>query len=443
MRALGTEAPNILLPAGGNSSYWHNRRDGEWARYLLHEAIPEAVAKTGADPKRVAIGGVSMGGFGALALALQHPGAVLRRRGDGAGALEEGATRRRPARSTARPTSGATTSWRRPRQGWPFGSTRIWLDVGTHDPFRANDCEARARSSAPRARFTVLARDTRERLRPAAHAADAALVRGRARRVQIQAPRRRVGLRAMPLYMDMHTFDGGVSLEDVMEAHRKDLEVQGKHGVDYKAYWVDESSGKVFCLVEAPDAESARPRARRGARPRRRRHLGSQAGRLSHRAYNRPDARRAPHRDRHAVPRGRLRRPRAFRALASHLVDHGSDGIVVAGTTGESPTLSDDEKLALFEAAVDELRGRATVVAGTGTYDTAHSVHLTERAHELGVDGFLVVTPYYNKPPQRGIVAHFRAIAEASDKPIVVYNIPGRVIVNIEPETIVELAEIP
>jgi 4-hydroxy-tetrahydrodipicolinate synthase len=133
----------------------------------------------------------------------------------------------------------------------------------------------------------------------------------------------------------------------------------------------------------------------------------------------------------------------AFRALASYLVEHGSDGIVVAGTTGESPTLSDDEKVALFEVAVDELRGRATVVAGTGTYDTAHSVHLTEQAHEVGVDGILVVTPYYNKPPQRGIVAHFRAIAEATDKPIVVYNIPGRVVVNIEPETIAELAEIP
>src|SRR3954453_9601418 len=133
----------------------------------------------------------------------------------------------------------------------------------------------------------------------------------------------------------------------------------------------------------------------------------------------------------------------AFRALASYLVEHGSDGIVVAGTTGESPTLTDDEKLTLFEAAVDELGGRATVVAGTGTYDTAHSVHLTERPHDLGVDGFLVVPPYYNKPPQRGIVAHFRALSEASDKPIVVYNIPGRVIVNIEPDTIAELAEIP
>ena len=85
---------------------------------------------------------------------------------------------------------------------------------------------------------------------------------------------------------------------------------------------------------------------------------------------------------------------------------------------------------------------RATVVAGTGTYSTAHSVHLTEEAHELGVDAFLVVTPYYNKPPQRGIVAHFKAVARASDRPIVVYNIPARVVVNIEPETIARLAEI-
>ena len=91
-----------------------------------------------------------------------------------------------------------------------------------------------------------------------------------------------------------------------------------------------------------------------------------------------------------------------FRELATYLVDNGSDGIVVAGTTGESPTLSDDEKLELFAAAVDAVGDRATVVAGTGTYDTRHSMHLTERAHELGVDAMLVVTPYYNKPPQRG-----------------------------------------
>ena len=132
-----------------------------------------------------------------------------------------------------------------------------------------------------------------------------------------------------------------------------------------------------------------------------------------------------------------------FGELALHLVENGSDGIVVAGTTGESPTLTDDERLELFRVAVDTLAGRAIVVAGTGTYSTAHSVHLTREAHELGVDAFLVVTPYYNRPPARGIVEHFRAIADVSDRPIVVYNIPGRVVVNLEPETIVELAGIP
>jgi 4-hydroxy-tetrahydrodipicolinate synthase len=132
----------------------------------------------------------------------------------------------------------------------------------------------------------------------------------------------------------------------------------------------------------------------------------------------------------------------AFQKLARHLVTNGSDGIVVAGTTGESPTLSDSERLDLFRSALEAVGEEASVVAGTGTYSTAHSVHLTEQAHELGADGFLVVTPYYNKPPQRGIVAHFEAIAAASDLPIVVYNIPSRVVVNIEPETITRLAEI-
>jgi 4-hydroxy-tetrahydrodipicolinate synthase len=132
-----------------------------------------------------------------------------------------------------------------------------------------------------------------------------------------------------------------------------------------------------------------------------------------------------------------------FRELAQHLVESGSDGLVVAATTGESPNLTDDERLELFRVAVDTLRGRGTVVAGTGTYSTAHSVHLTREAHELGVDGFLVVTPYYNKPPVRGILEHFRAIADVSDKPVIVYNIPGRVVLNLEPETIVELADIP
>ena len=133
----------------------------------------------------------------------------------------------------------------------------------------------------------------------------------------------------------------------------------------------------------------------------------------------------------------------AFRALAGHLVDNGSDGLVVTGTTGESPTLSDDERFALYEAAVDEVGGRATVIAGTGTYSTAHSVHLTARAHELGVHGFLVVTPYYSKPPVRGIVRHFEEVAAVSDRPIVAYNIPSRVVLNLETDAIARLAELP
>jgi 4-hydroxy-tetrahydrodipicolinate synthase len=132
----------------------------------------------------------------------------------------------------------------------------------------------------------------------------------------------------------------------------------------------------------------------------------------------------------------------AFSALCSFLLDNGSDGIVVAGTTGEAPTLTDEERFALFEAAVDTVGDRGTVVAGTGTYSTAHSVHLTERAHELGVDGALVVTPYYNTPPQRGIVAHVEAVAAATDRPVVFYDIPSRVVVDAEPETITRLSEI-
>jgi 4-hydroxy-tetrahydrodipicolinate synthase len=132
-----------------------------------------------------------------------------------------------------------------------------------------------------------------------------------------------------------------------------------------------------------------------------------------------------------------------FRELATYLVDHGSDGLVVAGTTGEAPTLTDEEKLELFAAAVDAVGDRATVVAGTGTNDTAHSVLLTKRAQEARVDAVLVVTPYYNKPPQRAIVRHFQEVAAATDKPVIVYNIPSRVVVNIEPETIAQLAKIP
>jgi 4-hydroxy-tetrahydrodipicolinate synthase len=132
-----------------------------------------------------------------------------------------------------------------------------------------------------------------------------------------------------------------------------------------------------------------------------------------------------------------------FRELAAFLVDNGSDGLVVTGSTGESPTLTDDERFELYAAAVDAVGDRATIIAGTGTYDTRHSVHLTETTHELGVDGFLVVTPYYNKPPPRGIIEHVKAIAAVTDKPIVYYNIPARVVNNVPVETLAELAEIP
>jgi 4-hydroxy-tetrahydrodipicolinate synthase len=132
-----------------------------------------------------------------------------------------------------------------------------------------------------------------------------------------------------------------------------------------------------------------------------------------------------------------------FRELASHLVENGSDGVVVTGTTGESPTVTDDERYQLYEAAVAEVGDRATVIAGTGTYDTAHSIHLTQRADAIGADGLLVVTPYYSKPTPRGVVEHFKAIAASTEKPVVVYNIPARVVINIEPETMCELAEIP
>jgi 4-hydroxy-tetrahydrodipicolinate synthase len=132
-----------------------------------------------------------------------------------------------------------------------------------------------------------------------------------------------------------------------------------------------------------------------------------------------------------------------YRELCTYLVDNGSDGVVVNGTTGEAPTLSDEERLGLLRAALEAVGDRATVVAGTGTYSTAHSIHLTEQAHNAGAHGFLVVTPYYNKPPPRGIVEHFKAVAATSDRPVMVYNIPSRVVINIEPKTMAKLAEIP
>jgi 4-hydroxy-tetrahydrodipicolinate synthase len=129
--------------------------------------------------------------------------------------------------------------------------------------------------------------------------------------------------------------------------------------------------------------------------------------------------------------------------LARHLVDNGSDGLVVGGTTGESPTLSGDEKAALFRAAAEAVGNRATVVAGTGTYDTRESIELTRRAAEAGCDGVMAVTPYYSRPSQEGLVAHFTAIAGASDLPVLLYNIPSRTGRRIEVETLARLAEHP
>jgi 4-hydroxy-tetrahydrodipicolinate synthase len=136
---------------------------------------------------------------------------------------------------------------------------------------------------------------------------------------------------------------------------------------------------------------------------------------------------------------GRVAEDEAVR-LMHHLLEHGSDGLVIAGTTGEGATLTDDEMARLWELAVAEC-GDATVIAGTGTNDTAHSVHLTERATELGVDAVLVVTPYYNKPNRRGLIGHFKAVAEATDKPVIAYNIPSRCVIDMPNELLRELAQ--
>jgi len=128
--------------------------------------------------------------------------------------------------------------------------------------------------------------------------------------------------------------------------------------------------------------------------------------------------------------------------LARHLVESGSDGLVVAGTTGESPTLTKDEKGALFQAVVEEVGGKAAVIAGTGTNSTAESVALTQAAERAGVDGIMVVGPYYNKPSQEGLYQHFAAIARSTRLPVMLYNVPGRTAVNILPGTVARLAEI-
>lgn len=129
--------------------------------------------------------------------------------------------------------------------------------------------------------------------------------------------------------------------------------------------------------------------------------------------------------------------------LARMLVTSGSDGLVVCGTTGEAPTLSHDEKLGVFRTVIEAVGGKASVIAGTGTYDTAASVGLSREAEALGADGILAVTPYYSKPPQEGLVQHFTAIADAVDIPMIVYNIPGRTSRLIEVETLARLAEHP
>jgi 4-hydroxy-tetrahydrodipicolinate synthase len=127
--------------------------------------------------------------------------------------------------------------------------------------------------------------------------------------------------------------------------------------------------------------------------------------------------------------------------LAAHLVEHGSEGLVVAGTTGESPTLTHSETLDLFRAVVEAVGKDAMVIAGTGKNDTAATVALTREATGSGVDGILVVAPYYNRPSQRGLDRHFRMVAAATDLPVMMYNIPGRTGVEIEPQTLLRLAE--
>jgi 4-hydroxy-tetrahydrodipicolinate synthase len=129
-------------------------------------------------------------------------------------------------------------------------------------------------------------------------------------------------------------------------------------------------------------------------------------------------------------------------ALMHHLIDHGADGVVIAGTTGEAATLTDDEQLQLIGLAVDELRAKATVIAGVGSNDTRHAVHLTEKATELRPDALLSVNPYYNKPSRRGIVRHYEEIDRATDLPILLYNIPQRTASDMPNDLLAELAQL-
>jgi 4-hydroxy-tetrahydrodipicolinate synthase len=133
----------------------------------------------------------------------------------------------------------------------------------------------------------------------------------------------------------------------------------------------------------------------------------------------------------------------AARSLAAHLYERGTESIVVAGSTGESPTLTHKEKLELFRAVIEIAQGRGKVLCGTGTYDTAETLELSREAEGLGADGLLLVTPYYNKPPQRGLLEHFSQVANAVSIPVVAYNIPGRTGIRIEHDTLLQMAEVP
>lgn len=128
--------------------------------------------------------------------------------------------------------------------------------------------------------------------------------------------------------------------------------------------------------------------------------------------------------------------------LINHLIENGTDSLVVAGTTGESPTLSKEEKLALFDHVVKAVDKRIPVIAGTGSNDTYASIELTKKAEQLGVDAVLVVAPYYNKPNQEGLYQHFKAVAEATSLPVMLYNVPGRTVANLLPQTVIRLSEI-
>ena len=129
--------------------------------------------------------------------------------------------------------------------------------------------------------------------------------------------------------------------------------------------------------------------------------------------------------------------------LIDYLLKNGTDSLVVAGTTGESPTLSEEEKIALIQYSVKEAAGRVPVIAGTGSNNTKASIKLTKKAEEAGADAVMLVTPYYNKPSQEGMYRHFRAIAEETSLPVMLYNVPGRTAASLAPETAIRLAEIP